>query len=264
MVADVAARVADELRRYGAPEATIDLVSESTVLDGAVGVVLYGSYGRGDFSDASDVDLLVVADRPRGSTQVGVASVSVYTADQLAGVSGTLFGMHLARDGKVLHDVGGSVSALLDSMTDPDPALMFGRIRHLGAVLDGDPSNHLGGRTKVVRYLLRTAVYVAALAAGEPCFSVSELARRAGEPELEQLLASRFDLTYVPSVEEFADLLGRLIGVVGPLDGNPHSDLRNLVVAEWWEDRDLATLGVLALSGSAEALDYTALAKVIL
>lgn len=246
------------------PPATVAALVASRAVTSAIGIVLYGSYARGDHDSSSDVDLLVVADRPGGSQKLGVANVATYTPTQLASARGSLFGMHLARDGSVLHDTDNLVAGLLASMGEPDPVVLFERIRHLAAVLDGEPTDHLGGRIRVARYLLRTAVYVAALADGEPCFSVRELAERANEPGLVRILATDVKAAPAPTPEVLDDLLARLGDIVGPVASDPHGGLRNLIVAEWFDDPARATLGVLVLAGDQDELDYTALAKVIL
>lgn len=256
--------LADRLREHHVPPATIETFVATEAVSSALGIVLFGSYARGDHESSSDVDLLVVADRPGGSRKVGVANVATYTPAQLASARGSLFGMHLARDGRVLHDTDDLVVGLLSSMGEPDPAELFERIRHLAAVLDGDPSDHVGGRIRVARYLLRTAVYVCALADGEPCFSVRELAERADQPELVRILASDVEAAPVPTPEVLDDLLIRLTEVVGPGTSNPYGGLRNLIVAEWFDDPARASLGVLVLVDAQDELDYTALAKVIL
>lgn len=256
--------LASRLGEQHVPPATIAALVASRAVTSAIGVVLYGSYARGDHESSSDVDLLVVADRPGGSRKLGVANVATYTPNQLASARGSLFGMHLARDGRVLHDTDHLVAGLLSSMGEPDPAVLFERIRHLAAVLDGEPTDHLGGRIRVARYLLRTAVYVAALADGEPCFSVRELAERANEPGLVRILATDVEAAPVPTPEVLDDLLARLGDIVGPVASDPHGGLRNLIVAEWFDDPARATLGVLVLAGDQDELDYTALAKVIL
>lgn len=246
------------------PSATAAALADSATVAGAIGVVLYGSYARGDHRSTSEVDVLVVADRPAGSRKVEIANVSTYTPAQLVSARGSLFGMHLARDGLVLDDTDGLVASLIASMGEPDPAVLIKRIRHVGAVLDGDPSDHLGGRVRVARYLLRTAVYVAALADGEPCFSVRELAERAGEPALVRILAADAGTAPPLAAGVLDDLLARLGALVGPLASDPHGGLRNLIVAEWFEDPARASLGVLVLADERADLDYTALAKVIL
>lgn len=252
------------LTEHDVPQATVAALLADGAVNSAIGIVLYGSFARGDHDSSSDVDLLVVADRPGGSRKLGIANVATYTPAQLASARGSLFGMHLARDGRVLHDTDNLVAGLLSSMGEPDPAVLFERIRHLGAVLDGDPLDHLGGRIRVARYLLRTAVYVAALADGQPCFSVRELAERADEPGLVRILASDVETAPLPTPEVLDDLLARLNAIVGSVASDPHGGLRNLIVSEWFEDPARASLGVLVLAGDQNELDYTALAKVIL
>src|SRR5690606_36785554 len=107
-------------------------------------------------------------------------------------------------------------------------------------------------------------VFVEALDDGEPCFSVRDLARRADEPGLEEMIASRLDSSHQQTADELVQVRERLIETVGTLEQNPHGSLRNLVVAEWWDDRDRATFGVLVLKRAGASLDYTAMEKVTL
>ena len=46
------------------------------------------------------------------------------------------------------------------------------------------------GLLRQARYLLRSCLYAQAIADGDPCFSVRELAVRRGDPNLARLLAS--------------------------------------------------------------------------
>ncbi len=107
-------------------------------------------------------------------------------------------------------------------------------------------------------------MYVAALADGEPCFSVRELAERADEPGLVQILAADVESAPVPTPDVLDDLLARLGDIVGPVAPDLYGGLRNLIVAEWFDDPARASLGVLVLAGDQDEFDYTALAKVVL
>ena len=240
----------------------------SALPDRAIGVLLYGSYARGDFTPDSDVDLLLLRSRPAGTVQSGRISVSTYTPAQLTSAARTLFGMHLARDGAILHDTQGQLRSILTRMGKPVPQEVFGRIRHLAAILDvpeQDENKYTAGLTRVARYLLRTAIYVAAIEQGEPCFSVRELAVRLNDPDLVTVLSANPAVSVPPSVDSLSGLRRRLKDVVGPLATNSHGALRNLVIAEWYEDSDRATLGTLALTrDDAGLFDYAALPKVLL
>lgn len=251
------------LERLGVPaQAAVELTG--LLPADALGLLLYGSYARGDQELASDVDLLVLAAGPAGTRRTKAVSASTYTRAQLASAAGTLFGMHLARDGVVIFDTDAQLQALLDDMGQPDPEVLCQRIRHLAAVLEDRSDEHLLGRVRVARYLLRTAVYVAALADGEPCFSVRELAERARDPALVTILSSNPGVAPAPSPTILSELTGRLRAVVGPLAGNDYGSLPNLVVSEWFEDHTRATLGALSLADEHPEFDYAALAKVLL
>lgn len=88
------------------------------------GIVLFGSAARGDYADHSDVDLLIVHDDlvpedllddldPR-------ISPSFYDRARLSRLQrqSPLFANHLAREGKVLHDLDGAISRTLADVRD--------------------------------------------------------------------------------------------------------------------------------------------------
>lgn len=258
------ADVGERLRKFRVPPSAVEQVGALLPID-VLGVLLYGSYARGDYGPTSDVDVLALAAMPAGTRRTEHVSVSTYTPGQLATAAGTLFGMHLARDGVVMGDTDNQLRELLGSMGQPNPAELLNRVRHLAAVLDDRPVDaHLPGRVRVARYLVRSAIYVSALAEGRPSFSVPELAERLGQPELVTVLASNPDLAPAPTREVLEDLLVRLDEVVGAVATNTYGSTRNLVVAEWYEDPARASLGALALVSEGAEFDYAAIAKVLL
>ncbi|HWJ96734.1 MAG TPA: nucleotidyltransferase domain-containing protein [Acidimicrobiales bacterium] len=254
------------LHRFDVPEAYI-----SDALDllppHCEAAMIYGSRARGDHRPDSDLDVLALVDSPRGSRSSGRVSVSCYTGAQLRSASGSLFGMHLRRDGKVLIDPDGVLQAILHDLRDPDPQDLFDRVNHFSALLGvdrADARNHLPGLVRLGRYLLRTAVYAEAIKTGNPCFSVAELAVRFEDPALEQILDSSPLANPDPTADDLSDLRRRLERWTGPSPSAPWSTLAQWAVAEWSTDRMRATLATLALGGSEEPFDYSELPKVTL
>ena len=140
-------------------------------------------------------------------------SVSCYTVDQLRTANGTLFGMHLARDGVAVYDPDEILGSLLVVMGQPDPVVLLARAKHFSAILDVtavELNVYLDGLVRLARYLLRSAIYAVAIAQGSPCFSVRELAVRFAEPELADLLSSDPSVQSPNTTATFRDLVGRL------------------------------------------------------
>lgn len=254
------------LRRLGVDEHLI--ATAIHLLPGeAVAALAYGSRARGDHKETSDLDMLTLVDVPCGSRSLGGVNVSCYTVDQLSDARGTLFGMHLRRDGVVLWDPGVLLRPLLATLCDPDPSRLFARLRDLAVMLDVPPcdqTRYASGLARVARYFLRTAIYVQALAAGQPCFSVRELAARHSEPELVALLSSDPAQQGPVDAALVRDLTARLAAVVGPLPANQLGSLRALVVGDWYEHPERAALATLALAGHGQEFDYARLPKVLL
>ncbi len=208
-----------QLADLGMPEGLIDSIT-TVVPRNALGLLVYGSWARGDAGEDSDVDLLVLSQHVTRGLSDAPLSMTVYTLEQLLTARRTLFGMHLARDGVVLHDSENVLRSTLDSLGAPEPVDLLARIRRYAVILDvseAECAHHLSGLTKVARYLLRSAVYTKAMQAGEPCFSVAELADRFDEPALVSILSSHEGVYPLPSAAVFNDLVRRLETVVGPL-----------------------------------------------
>ncbi|QTE30070.1 nucleotidyltransferase domain-containing protein [Pengzhenrongella sicca] len=229
------------------------------------GVLLYGSRARGDSVAGSDWDLLALTDTPRKSVHSGELSLSFYSPDQLRTGVGTLFGAHLARDSKVIWDPHGEVGAALANMGDVDTERLFERCRRMSIVLgalDRDLPKYLSGLLREARYLLRSCLYARAIADGEPCFSVREIARRNGKPELVRLLASRQESP--PSITDLRICMQQLQGIIGPLLANGHGSLEALIVNEWERKGDLISMAMMALGGSGASLGYLEVEKILL
>lgn len=232
----------------------------------ATGVLLYGSCARGDASAASDLDLLLVAPHRADSGTDGKLSINCYSPKQFADAGSTLFGMHLARDGIVLHDTDNRMAEMLSEFTSPNAQDLLGRIRDFSIVLElpiEEQLEYLSGLCQVARYLLRSAIYAAALGDGNPCFSVAELADRFNQPELTSLLSSHPGQHPEPSLEVLDDLKHRLRGVVGTPASDSYESLHALIIGSSISDPDLEKLATLAL-GVGECLPYAEIPKVIL
>lgn len=252
------------LAALGAPESVTQAALDG-LSDADCGLLLYGSRARGDAVDGSDWDFLALTAGPRRSAYSDTVSLSYYTSEQLRTGIGTLFGVHLARDGLVLWDPTGEIGESLSLMGALDTARLFERSRRMSVVLgalERDLPRYLNGLVREARYLLRSCLYATAIESGAPCFSVRELARRYEAPELERLLASRHHEP--PTEVDLRSCLARLEELLGPLPANPHGSLEALIVNEWYEDDDVISMAMMALGFLGAETGYIEVEKVLL
>lgn len=262
---DAEVEIQKKLSELRVPNQMIKTACENLPV-GTRALMVYGSYGRGDFQEDSDLDLLaLVPSQIRGSS-INLVSYSCYTEQQLKTGTGTLFCDHLRRDGRIVFDPENRFDSILRNMKHVDPDELLNRIKRLSCVLDVNKSElerSLSGLCREARYLLRSALYCKAIQEGKPCFSVRELAKLHNDPQLTTILASR--PKYEPTADTFYELRAHLEAVIGPLPNNPFQSLDNLIQNSFdKKDEDLYSVGILARGHSSPKDPYEEISKVLL
>ena len=235
------------------------------VPDSVSAMVLYGSRSRGDAVEGSDLDLLALVPKDQPTINAGAVSLSFYTSAQMDSGVGTLFGAHLKRDGKILFDHDGRLTAALSAMGQVDTTRVFRRalaMSQLFTTPERDLPKYLPGLLRQARYLLRSSLYAQAISTGRPCFSVRQIAVRYNDPNLASLLASRQEGD--PALEDYAACLSRLRDLLGEFPINLHGSVEAALVNEWGSGSDLLSMAFMALGSSGVGSDYAEVEKILL
>lgn len=253
----------DSLRRLHIPAPTIRRLPRLS--NDVQGILIYGSRARGDAIVGSDLDVLALVPESRPSLSRADISVSFYTEAQLETGVGTLFGAHLRRDSKVIWDPSRRLTNSVTAMGDVDTARLMSRARAMSSLFTTpltDLPKYLEGTLRHARYLLRSCLYAQAIEQGDPCFSVREIARRVGDPELTEILASR--RRKAATAVELEDCLERLRQLVGGFPESVHGSLEATVVNEWGTQGDLLSAAFLILGSSGAGSVYAEVEKILL
>lgn len=188
-----------------APSSLSELLDYSWLcaqLDGpSVGVMLYGSYARGDQLPGSDIDVLQLVNRFRPSYQKGKLAASVYTYAHLRKLSekGSLFILHLLSEGRIVLDPQHTLKSILEAYRPPSSydSLRL-NLRTASAILDVDASAFLTnpiGFSRLALYLLRTEAYTRCVEAGQPTFSMAKVAQQLRDSRIAECFQSRAQLS---------------------------------------------------------------------
>ena len=258
-------QVRDSLEAITAPALMKERMTARISAD-TMGLLLYGSRARDDYLPSSDWDVLRLSQAPHTTFSSGKISVSTYTREQLESASGSLFGTHLLRDGRIILDPNGLLAEVLSQLRPAVPEDLLATVRRYSVVLNmpaNELAKHTAGLVRLGRYLLRTAIYARTMRGGEPCFSVRDLAYRFSDPALAILLASNPEVTGPPTREVLIELISRLTREIGALPTTEYKSLESLAIGFWNCDRNISALSIRAAREDGD-IDYSDLPKVLL
>nr|WP_244982283.1 nucleotidyltransferase domain-containing protein [Corallococcus exercitus] len=189
------------------------------------GVIIFGSFARGDYTEASDIDVIQITPKRKRSYSSGRVSVAVYTQTQLLKMArhGDLFAAHVVREGKI---IAGPQALMTEIQSAFAPRASYegfrGDLRAALPLIDVSPQLYQL-RTKrydsLVQFLLRSWVYSLLADRGDYVFSMREVADRLDDARLVVSLKNERDAGRTWS--EFRDIVALTESYFGVVACNP-------------------------------------------
>jgi len=173
---------------------------------------------------------------------------------------GSLFILHLLREGIILCDGRGELESVLNSYVEPEKYDYFFReLRSAIPLIDCDLQTYRsnwGRYNRVAIFLLRSTMFSMCAAQREPLFSISRIAQKFGD--------SRISRCYALKYEERPDYdLFRACGLVAAQYlqtevHNPSGNIESLLVASGGASKLLRALGLRLVEADSDEEFYNA------
>jgi hypothetical protein len=232
----------------------------NAVPDVGTSVMVFGSYARGDPSEASDIDVLALTKRHSPSASRGRVTVSAYDEATLRGMAqrGSLFVLHLRSEGVVVRDAEGKLRECLDSYCSPnsyDP--LRATLRAVANLLDATEAEYKQrwkGYNEVALFVLRSLLYAHFAEAGDPVFSLRVIAQRLQRSKLELALAVKFSRD--PRFPAFAAARELVEELLGFEVRNPFGTVEALITNTSLENPPVLAFGLRLLGRESSELRY--------
>jgi hypothetical protein len=175
-------------------------------------------------------------------------------------VGGSLFALHLATEGRILHDPRGLLAQTLAKYRAPVSYEPVWNQLELMAEIVGTERRYLPpsplGVVRLALYLVRTAAIVEHIERfGQPCFSLPVLAEHLGRPNLDELFARREDPRRL-RWHRLSEARAQLASLLGHATiTNPHGSLEAFAV-NVDPASPLAAHAALRLLGGSDTIGY--------
>lgn len=239
-------------------------LAQLTSSPNVLATMLYGSYARGTADANSDIDVLQLVRRAPRSFSRAQINVTQYLPVHIRrmAASGSLFVLHLLREGSVLCDEKGLLcEALAEYRAPTSYASLRAELLAAAASLDTsaeDFERYVLALARLGVYLVRTSAYMLCAEQGRAAFDAGAIASALCDPTLPPLLAMRRFPTRDFTRAHVKVLRAGLERLLGARVENPFGSVQRLSMH--LEGHPYAEALLIQVISGFPAIDYAAIA----
>jgi len=221
-------------------------------------IVLFGSYARNDYSEESDIDILLLSSKYYPPLQVGKFSVSTYSKSKLLEFAnkGSLFVLHLIKEAKILE--GENILEILNQeYSMPDFAKLEAELLNSCKLLQVDNKEFLKYSTNIIgvqKFILRSILYSQNVRNGNEIFNIQKVLTQLDLTKLGYIFDRNFqkNVSYI----QYLEISNTIEKLLGTKFGKSPNSIEATIFNNFPKKNLLHTLGMSILKIDSIGIDY--------
>lgn len=221
-------------------------------------IIIFGSYARNDYNEQSDVDMLLIYPEYHPSIQIDKLSISIYSKEKLIefAKSGSLFVLHLIKEGKVLEGQN-FIETLASHFKMPDFKLLKDELIEsckLLQICQEEFNNYKSNIIGVQKFILRSILYMKGIQKGVKTFNILKVLEFLELKEICYIFNRKFQ--YNMNYDQFLKINTIIENLLNLKFSENISSIESIILNNHPKKNLLHTLGMSIVKKDSIGIDY--------